>query len=394
MSRWRLPRDRAGAADAAVALLTMAIGLSQVWLDWDDGGVGGAVHGHRLARSVLALAATVPLLWRRRAPMLVAATVYGALVAQVLFVIPRVSFLAGLVPELIVTYSAAVYGPRRVRLVALAGTVAVEAAFYARIPEERVGGEILFGTFVVLGTWAVGEVVRRQWHQAEDVAERARSLVEARDVEAAAVLVEERSRIARELHDIIAHSVSVMGVQAGAARMLLDTDRDGVRDALLEIEATSRSSVTELQRLLVMLRDHTGAAELQPQPGLSDVAALVERARAAGLTVTLSIEGEQRHVARGTDLALYRIVQEALTNALKHSGSPTSVRVGWLGDHVEVEVRDEGPVSPRANGSGPAHGLVGMRERVLLYGGTLEAAPTPEGGFRIWARLPLNPEQA
>jgi len=188
MSRWQPSRRQA--FDGLLALVPMAIGLSQVWLGWGDGGVGGAVHGHRLARGLLAVVATAPLAWRRRAPMVVAAVVDLALATQVLLVAPHVSFLAGLAPMTIVTYSAAVYGPRRGRVLGLVAAFGVQAAFYARIPEERVHGEMIFAAFVLLGTWAVGDVVRTQWHRAEQVADQARSLVQKRDAEAAAVLAE------------------------------------------------------------------------------------------------------------------------------------------------------------------------------------------------------------
>lgn len=262
MPRWRPSRGQA--FDAILAAVPMVLGLSQVGLGWSDGGVGGAVHGHQVVRSLLAVAATAPLAWRRRASLPAVAVIDVILAVQVLFVVPHVSFLAGLVPLTVVTYSAAVYGPRRWRVAGLMAAFAVQAAFYARIPEERVHGEMVFAAFVLLGTWAVGDVVRTQWHRAEQVADRARSLVHERDAKATAVLAEERNRIARELHDVIAHGVSVMGVQAGAARMYFDTDPEGAREALRGIEATARSSVGELQRLLAVLRNGDAPAAWSP----------------------------------------------------------------------------------------------------------------------------------
>jgi len=189
------------------------------------------------------------------------------------------------------------------------------------------------------------------------------------------------------MHDVIAHSVSVMGVQAGAARMFLDTDPEGAREALRAIEATARSSVGELQRLLAILRDDSAPAGLEPQPGIAQLSALVDQVRAAGLVVALEVDGAQAQLPPGVDLAAYRIVQEALTNALKHSGAPASVRVTVDGTHLDIEVHNNGGLPPRTR-SPEGHGLVGMRERVLLYGGTIEAGPGADGGFTVHARLP------
>jgi len=294
---------------------------------------------------------------------------------------------------LIVNYSTAVYAPNRVRGLGLLAVFAVETVFYLRIPEERVGGEVVFAVVVAVGTWVVGDLVRSRWRGAEALADSAQSLVAEQDARASAILAGERSRIARELHDVIAHSVSVMGVQAGAARVLLEGDPKAAREALLEIEATARFSVLELQRMVTILRAADSSALREPQPGLAQVPELIERVRAAGLPVTLTVEGPAPRLAPGVDLAAYRIVQEALTNALKHAQAPTSVRICFRDNEVKLEVLDDGS-DVTGSGPGGGHGLVGMRERVLLYGGTLEVGPRPDRGYRVAAMLPVTVEGA
>jgi len=371
----------------------LVLGMSQVWLGWNDGGIGVPPQGQQLARAVLVVGVTVPLAARRHHPLAVNLMVCAALVVQVLLVAPYAPFLPALLALLIVNYSTAVYAPNRVRGLGLLAVFAVETVFYLRIPEERVGGEVVFAVVVAVGTWVVGDLVRSRWRGAEALADSARSLVAEQDARASAILAGERSRIARELHDVIAHSVSVMGVQAGAARVLLEGDPKAAREALLEIEATARFSVLELQRMVTILRAADSSALREPQPGLAQVPELIERVRAAGLPVTLTVEGPAPRLAPGVDLAAYRIAQEALTNALKHAQAPTSVRICFRDNEVKLEVLDDGS-DVTGSGPGGGHGLVGMRERVLLYGGTLEVGPRPDRGYRVAAMLPVTVEGA
>lgn len=334
---------------------------------------------------------TAPLTVRRRRPLTVVAVVCAAVVCQVLTV-AYVPFLAGLVPMAIANYTAAAYGARY-RVVSLGCMLATEAVIYARIPAERVSGEVLFAAFVALGTWVVGDLVRARVRHAAQAVGDARKLVAENQAATAAALADERARIARELHDVIAHTVSVMGVQAGAARTLIDHDPDAARARLLQVEAAARSSVGELQRLLTVLReDREAVATRAPQPGLAQLAQAVAQVRAAGLDVTLQTEGDL-HLPPGVDLAAFRIVQEALTNALKHSGASTRVAITRHRASVEVEVVNAGPdraPNDRRPDDGCGHGLIGMRERVQLYGGTLHAGPLPEGGFAVRAVLPVT----
>ena len=387
-----LARRRAPAADTLLAGALLVVGQSQVWLGWHDGGVGMVPQGHHVARALLVAGSVLPLVWRRRRPVVTGMAVCLALVVQLLAVAPYVPFLAGLLPMAVVNYTAAAYGGRfRAGVPLLVG--ATQAVIYAQIPEERTSGEVLFSIFVLLGTWAAGDVVRARSSRAERALGTAQVLVERSAHEAAAALAEERGRIARELHDVVAHSVALMGVQAGAARMLMDKDPEAARAALRSVEATARSSVVELQRLLVVLRGGDASSEgdeRAPQPGLARLPALVEQVRAAGLPVTLTDDTSgAAPLPPGLDLAAFRIVQEALTNALKHAGTPTTVSVIQHVGELLIEVSDGGPSARRGSVSATAgHGLVGMRERVQLYGGTL-VTESDGDGFLVRAVLPV-----
>jgi signal transduction histidine kinase len=224
---------------------------------------------------------------------------------------------------------------------------------------------------------------------AEALADRAALLEREREERARAAVAEERARIARELHDVVAHSVSVMVVQAGAERLALGDERDDTREVLSTIEQTGRQTLAEMRRLLGMLRRSDDEIELAPQPSMEHVAKLVDQVREAGLPVTLAVEGEPVGLPPGIDLSAYRIVQEALTNALKHAG-PASARVTvrYGRDDLDLEIVDDG--AGVANGDGGGHGLIGMRERVTLFGGNLAAGGRSGGGYAVRARLPLE----
>ena len=213
---------------------------------------------------------------------------------------------------------------------------------------------------------------------------RARAAEEARRA-----VEEERGRITRELHDVLAHSVSVMTVQASAVRRLLRPEQEREREALLTVEETGRQALAEMRRLLGIMGSEHEAAALAPQPGLDTLPALVDQVRRSGLPVELLVEGTPVRLPAGVDLSAYRIVQDALTNTLRHAGPARAwVAVRYGGDDVEIEVANDGRADAGADGDG--HGLVGMRERVALCGGELHSGPRPGGGFRISARLPAN----
>jgi len=209
----------------------------------------------------------------------------------------------------------------------------------------------------------------------------------ARTAAAQRAVAEERARIARELHDVIAHSVSVMTVQAGAVRRLLQPGQERERLALEAIESTGREALTEMRRLVGLLRRQGTMPDFSPQPSMRAVDVLVGTIREAGLPVELAVEGEPRELAPGVDLAAYRVIQEALTNALKYAGPARAwVTVRWREDEIEVEIANDG--SSEAAGDGAGHGLIGLRERVALVGGTIESGPRAGGGFVVTARLP------
>ena len=202
----------------------------------------------------------------------------------------------------------------------------------------------------------------------------------------------ERSRIARELHDIVAHNVSVMVVQAEAAdEMLAHASPDRAREPVQRIQATGRAALTDMRRLLGILRDSDLPPELGPQPGIANLDVLLVKVREAGLPVDLEVVGEPSPLPPGIDLSAYRIVQEALTNTLKYAGTARAcVRVEFVPGALELEVADDGRGTDAAAPGGSGHGLVGMRERVELFGGVLEAGPRADGGYRVRARLPLR----
>ena len=201
-------------------------------------------------------------------------------------------------------------------------------------------------------------------------------------------VVDERRRIAREMHDLVAHSMSVMVVQAGGARRILDRDPARALEAATMIERTGREALAEMRHLLGVLNLPEARAALAPQPTLAELDELIARSRAAGLPTVLDLRGERRPLPAGLDLAAYRIVQEALTNALKHSGhAPTTVIVDYGEHELALEIRDEGS---GGSNTGGGHGLVGMRERVRLYGGEIETGPADGGGWCVRARLPLG----
>jgi signal transduction histidine kinase len=216
-----------------------------------------------------------------------------------------------------------------------------------------------------------------------------RELAEQRELQAQAAVAVERGRIARELHDVVAHNVSMMVVQAGAAARVLHGEQPDVRNALEVIAATGRETVDEMRTLLGVLRSDDGPASLKPQPGLADLEQLVSGVQEAGLPVTLRVEGTPRPLPPALDLSAFRIVQEALTNALKHAGpARADVTVRYEDGLVSLEISDTG--RGPGGGRGTGHGLAGMRERAAMFGGELQALPRPEGGFAVRARLPLT----
>jgi len=248
--------------------------------------------------------------------------------------------------------------------------------------------ELVFVPLEFAAGWAAGFAVRARAEQAEAAEVRATAAELDRDAAARIAVAEERARIARELHDIVAHAVSVMVLQVGAVRHKLPDALAEDRDALKNVEGAGRAALAELRRLLDVMRRDGDRAELTPQPGLDGLGALVKDIGRAGLPVELHVEGEPFPLPRGMDLSAYRIAQEALTNALKHAhASHADITIRYAPDEVQIEVRDNGHGGGTSNGHG--HGLIGIRERVKLYGGDMAAGTANGGGFILSTRLPL-----
>jgi signal transduction histidine kinase len=247
-------------------------------------------------------------------------------------------------------------------------------------------------TVIVGATWWFGDSVRMRRMRELQLAQRTAQLEHEREENARRAVLDERVRISRELHDVVAHHVSVMGIQAGAARRMLTKSPQQAEEALSAIEATSRTAVLELHRLLGFLRQESDTVELAPQPSLRQLDELIAQMRESGLPIEVRIEGEERPLAPSVDLSAYRIVQEALTNVLKHAGrARAAVTVRYGTEAVDIEIVDDG--RGPTNGARPAEGgkgLIGMRERVSLLGGSLSVGHHPGVGFSVRAHLPLR----
>jgi signal transduction histidine kinase len=335
----------------------------------------------------LALVTTVPVAWRSRLPLLATATVLAANGACVYVAAPHEAAFQPFIALTLASYSVGsrFEGPPWVPPALALGAVPL---FVVAVVHGQSAGHAIPNYVWLIAAWLVGRTVRSIRRKSHALELANRELAEQRELQAQAAVAVERGRIARELHDVVAHNVSMMVVQAGAAARVHDGEQPHVRNALDAIADTGRQTVDEMRTLLGVLRDEPGTAALKPQPGLGDVAQLVDGMCDAGLPVTLRIEGEPRPLPQAADLSAYRIVQEALTNTLKHAGAATAdVVIRYEAGAVALEVRDDGAGHP--NGGGTGHGLVGMRERVAMFGGELEAAPRPGGGFAVRARLPI-----
>jgi signal transduction histidine kinase len=261
------------------------------------------------------------------------------------------------------------------------------------IPGAYSASEFIFITLRFAISWVAGYALRAREEQAEAADERAARAEREREAAARLAVAEERARIARELHDIVAHAVSVIVLQVGAVRHKLPDALGEDRDALRSVERAGRTALAEMRRLLAAMRRDGDEAELTPQPGLEALDALLEEVGRAGLPVQMHVEGEPFLLPRGIDLSAYRIVQEGLTNALKHArASDADVTVRYRPDELEIEVRDNGQGSAASDGLG--HGLVGVRERVKIYGGEMTAGTATEGGFVLSTRLPVSGAEA
>lgn len=377
MKRLYLSRDGAVERDLLLALAIAAFAQLDLWFN-----VENATHyGPDAATAVVTFCATVVLALRRRAPFLTVCVVAAAAAVPEVLSRLTIQLWGDFLPLLVAAYSVVRYGGRRAAAAGVCLAAAALLVVELRVPVSGGASNVPF-------IWVPFAVVcgAARLLRARDLAHE--RLESQQDEVVRAALLEERARIARELHDIVAHSVSVMVVQAGAAEDLLDRDPERARVPLLSIQETGAHAIAELRRMLGLLRDEHAEPLLAPQPGTAQIEELVRQMEELGLPVELRVEGTPRPLAPGVELAAFRVVQEALTNTLKHARRASSkVLLRYGEQELDVEVVDDGSVAPR---TGVGHGLLGMRERVALYGGAIDAGPLPEGGFGVSVRLPVS----
>ncbi|MFD4607990.1 MULTISPECIES: sensor histidine kinase [unclassified Streptomyces] len=384
--------------DGSWALILL--GLSGVSVSNLNGAPGH--HGSVHAGLALSFVLCVVVALRRRMPekMLVLAGAAGA--AQL--VLDAETMVADFA-ILVIIYTVAAIGARWASRFALAGGLCAATLAQIRWPQHDASalGNVaitVFQTVPFALAWVLGDSVRTRRAYFAQLEERAARLEKEREAQAKVAVAAERARIARELHDVVAHNVSVMVVQADGAAYVLDAAPDQAKKALETISSTGRQALAEMRRLLGVLRtgEHQEGGEYVPQPDVGQIEDLVEQCRGSGLPVDFRIEGTPRPLPSGVELTAYRIVQEALTNTRKHGGpnAGASVRLVYFDDGLGLLVEDDGKGAPHelyeeGGADGRGHGLIGMRERIGMVGGTLDAGPRPGGGFRISALLPLKP---
>ncbi|HVD13385.1 MAG TPA: sensor histidine kinase [Actinomycetota bacterium] len=391
----RPPRARVSpwVFDSMLAVAAAALSISLFASELSPAGLPGGVV---VLGYALALLHTLALAARRRFPLAVLATSLASGLAFAAIGLP--TFVLG--PAILVpVYTVAAYCEWRA---SLAGLAAAELALAAvqLTPAEAELSTWVGNTLVLAAAWLLGNFVGDRRAYATQLEERTAELEQAREDLARRAVAEERLRLARELHDVVAHSMSVIAVQSGVGAHVAATQPEEARKALAAIETISRAALEELRRLLGVLRQDDGdepQGSLAPVPGLADLDTLLAQVAKAGLAVKLRVEGTRPELPAGVDLSAYRIVQEALTNVVKHAGPARAQVVVCYGDQeVAVEVTDNGKgVAPAGDGrtAKVGHGIIGMRERVALFGGDLEAGPRPGGGFRVAARLPFTADR-
>jgi signal transduction histidine kinase len=389
-------RSHPSVGDWALAATCALIGIPTLFVTAPYEQVGLIVREPDLPGVLLTLLTCAPLAWRRRYPL-------GVLIAIALptVVLGALNY-AGLygLTLLIATYTVAAYDTRR-RAAAGLGVAVFAAMLGVALSGQVVGITSYVSNLALLtAAWAFGRSIAFRRAYTAQLEERAARLESQRDADLRAVVAEERARIARELHDVVAHHVSVMTVQAAAAQRTMARDPVRAHEAMAAVEATGRDALMEMRRMVDVLRadespERDTDSALSPQPGIADIPALVDELRRAGLHVEANLEEPPQPVGAGVDLAVYRIVQEALTNTLKHAG-PTRARVvvRYSAGGLDLLVEDHGrglATMLAQDETHPGHGLPGMRERISLYGGHLYAGPRGGGGYAVRARIPLAP---
>jgi signal transduction histidine kinase len=377
--------DRARVDKLIGLLLLIEIEL-QVWLS-------PYVH-HRVPAALGGVGLSVAVAVRRRRPLAAVLIGVGAVAGQDVFGGHVTEHALGAIPAgIMVFYAAGAFlsAPRARWALWLGVTVLLVDVLFTR----QSFAEFFFTAILLcLLPWTVGRILRERGARESAHRESAERLDVEREQRALMAAISERTRIARELHDVIAHSVSVMVIQAGGARTVMDSDPERAETSLRSVERAGREALAEMRLLLGVLDRGEDPRALAPQPGLADIEDLVSRTRTAGLEASLRVEGEPATVSPALDLCAYRLVQEALTNAIKHAGpARVTVRLCWMRDALEVDVADNGRGPIDVSGASSGHGIAGMRERTGLHGGKIQAGAGINGGFAVHARLPLTPER-
>ncbi len=384
LARW--PR----AADRTLAVIVLAIevatALSRVTTDVD--GFGGLARAVPLLSYLLIGAGSVALLWRRKLPLVAMTTSLAALLIWHVADFSGGPFLA----ILISMYSVGRYTEEDLRTVVGVVVAMIVVGIADVVDGDPSPAAVGLSLLLVAVPWYIGRRIRHRGQYLAILEDRAAYLEKERAAEALRAVVEERTRIARELHDVVAHQVSMMTVQAGAAQTVVADDPQRAIRAMAAVEGAGREALDELRHLLGVLRPETEQENLAPLPGLADVSRLVAQMGEAGLEVSFSTSGATGDLQARVDLSAYRIIQEALTNVIKHAGpsARAEVHVSAIDQVLTIEVADNGSGSALLPGSG--QGLVGIRERAALLGGSLEAGVKSGGGFQVLVRLPMERE--
>jgi len=373
--------------DGVVALVLLLGGIAEIWVPL----ISRDGNGSPVATTVAVVVATVPLILRRDRSL--AVVIVLTVIFPVLYTLFSlyVLFYGQFLPLVVATYSVARWGRGRQPLVGAAFVAAALVFIDLAVPPLQGSNQIVFHWGVSILAWLAGFGLRRYARRWEAALRRAVDAEVAVAEQAMAAVLAERTRIARELHDIVAHSASMIVVQAGAAALIVEDDPPAVRTALATIRSTGTDALGEMRRLVTLLRESDEPHTLAPQPGLAGLSTLIEDARSHGLEAGLAVAGKPRDLPAGVDLAAYRIVQEALTNVRRHAtASHVQVQLSYHPECVGIEITDDGVgAGASASTRGGGHGLIGMRERAALYGGQLETGTAHGCGFTVRATLPL-----
>ena len=368
-------------------LLALGLGMAgqlEVWIWWvpDE-------QGPKLVAAVALALMAAAVAFSRQAPMAALSAASAIYVAWCLNEVPQGSLMP-MVVLLVLVFGVA--ARRELVPAALGGALGLATVWLTFVLTDNDFANYMFTGVFVVGAWVAGRGIRSRQARADDFEAQVVRVEREREAKAREAVADERARIARELHDVVSHSVGVIVIQAQAAQQL-EVGEEAVARSLRAIESSGQQALVEMRRLLGLLRREDEELALAPQPSLRYLDHLAATVREAGLPVDLRVEGEVAALPPGVDVSAYRIVQEALTNALKHAGPARArVLVRYGAGEVELEISDDGPGPAVGNGDG-GHGLVGMRERVSVYGGELESGGLPEGGYAVRVRLPFAPER-